>query len=70
MPAFGFEHHTMERGAIEHRLVFTREKTQPISPSHRRKFERVVKPKTPNEALVDSPRTEGRRSASRAANEI
>jgi uncharacterized Zn finger protein len=36
----GFEHHTLEClecGDIERRLVFTREKTQPISPSLRRK---------------------------------
>jgi hypothetical protein len=32
-------------------LVFTREKTQPISPSYRRKKERIVKPRTPMEAF-------------------
>jgi hypothetical protein len=44
MPVPGFEHHTLEClecGEIERRLVFTREKTQPISPSLRRKKERV-----------------------------
>jgi hypothetical protein len=47
MPVLGFEHHTLEClecGNIERRLVFTREKTQPISPSDRRKKERIVKP--------------------------
>src|SRR5262249_48169401 len=42
MPVPGFEHHTLEClecGDIERRLVFTREKTQPISPSYRRKKE-------------------------------
>jgi hypothetical protein len=50
----GFEHHTLEClecGDIERRLVFTREKTQPISPSLRRKKERIVKPRTPMEAF-------------------
>jgi hypothetical protein len=53
MPVLGFEHHTLEClecGNIESRLVFTREKTQPISPSYRRKKERIVKPRTPMEA--------------------
>src|SRR5262249_32140458 len=50
----GFEHHTLEClecGDIERRPVFTREKTQPISPSHRREIECVVKPRTPMEAF-------------------
>ena len=54
MPVPGFEHHTLEClecGDIERRLVFTREKTQPISPSLRRKKERIVKPRTPMEAF-------------------
>src|SRR5262245_47281935 len=54
MPVPGFEHHTLEClecGNIERRLVFTREKTQPISPSYRRKKERIVKPRTPMEAF-------------------
>jgi hypothetical protein len=54
MPVPGFEHHTLEClkcGDIERRLVFTREKTQPISPSDRRKIERVVKPRTPMKAF-------------------
>ena len=54
MPVPGFEHHTLEClecGDIERRLVFAREKTQPISPSQRRKTECVVKPRTPVEAF-------------------
>src|SRR5258706_10777425 len=54
MPVPGFEHHTLEClecGDIERRLVFTREKTQPISPSHRRKNKHIVKPRTPMEAF-------------------
>jgi len=54
MPVPGFEHHTLEClecGDIERRLVFTREKTQPISPSQRRKTECIVKPRTPVEAF-------------------
>jgi hypothetical protein len=58
MPVPGFEHHTLEClecGDIERRLVFTREKTQPISPSYRRKKERIVKPRTPMEAFERAP---------------
>ena len=48
MPVPGFEHHTLEClecGNIERRLVFTREKTQPISPSYRCEKERIVQTK-------------------------
>jgi len=57
MPVPGFEHHTLEClecGNLERRLMFTREKTQPISPSYRRKKERIVKPRTPMEAFERS----------------
>jgi uncharacterized Zn finger protein len=71
MPVPGFEHHTLEClecGAIEHRrLVFTREKTQPISPSDRNKIERTVKPRTPMEAFEKVRRREATLAAQRAA---
>jgi hypothetical protein len=56
MPVSGFEHHTMECGDIERRLVFTREK-QSISPSHRRKIERVVKMARPHLHICDGDRS-------------
>src|SRR5262245_57323098 len=66
----GFEHHTLEClecGEIERRLVFTREKTQPISPSLRRKKERIVKPRTPMEAFERVRRRDAALAAQRAA---
>jgi hypothetical protein len=52
MPVPGFRTlECLECGDIERRLVFTREKTQPISPSDRRKIERVVNPRTPMKAF-------------------
>src|SRR5262245_58830140 len=54
MPVPGFEHQRLEClecGDIERRPVFTREKTQPIAPRHRREIECVVKPRTPMEAF-------------------
>ena len=71
MPVPGFEHHTLEClecGDIERRLVFTREKTQPISPSLRRKKERIVKPRTPMEAFERVRRRDAALAAQRAAN--
>jgi hypothetical protein len=70
MPVPGFEHHTLEClecGNIERRLVFTREKTQPISPSYRRKKERIVKPRTPMEAFEKVRRRDAALAAQRAA---
>ena len=70
MPVPSFEHHTLEClecGEIERRLVFTREKTQPISPSYRRKKERIVKPRTPMEAFERVPRRDAALAARRAA---
>jgi hypothetical protein len=71
MPVPGFEYHTIECfecGAIERRqLVFTREKTQPISPSDRRKKERIVKPRTPMEAYEKVRRRHATLAAERAA---
>jgi hypothetical protein len=70
MPVPGFEHHTLEClecGNIERRLVFTREKTQPISPSYRRKKERLVKPKTPMETFERVRRRDAALAARRAA---
>jgi hypothetical protein len=70
MPVPGFEHHTLEClecGDIERRLVFTREKTQPLSPSDRRKKERVVKPRTPMEAFEKVRRRDAAFAAERAA---
>jgi uncharacterized Zn finger protein len=70
MPVPGFEHHTLEClecGNIERRLVFTREKTQPISPSYRRKKERIVKPRTPMEAFERVRRRDAALAAQRAA---
>jgi uncharacterized Zn finger protein len=70
MPVLGFEHHTLEClecGNIERRLVFTREKTQPISPSYRRKKERLVKPKTPMETFERVRRRDAALAAQRAA---
>jgi hypothetical protein len=70
MPVPGFEHHTLEClecGEIERRLVFTREKTQPISPSLRRKKERVVKARTPMEAFERVRRRDAALAAERAA---
>jgi hypothetical protein len=72
MPVPGFEHHTMECfecGAMERRrLVFTREKTQPISPSDRRNKERIVKPRTPMEAFECDPCSrEGSRHSSESS---
>jgi hypothetical protein len=70
MPVPGFEHHTLEClecGDIERRLVFTREKTQPISPSYRRKMERIVKPRTPMEAFEKVRRRDAALAARRAA---
>jgi hypothetical protein len=71
MPVPGFEHHTMECfecGAMERRrLVFTREKTQPISPSDRRNKERIVKPRTPMEAFEKVRRRDATLAAERAA---
>ena len=70
MPVPGFEHHTLEClecGDIERRLVFTREKTQPISPSLRRKKERIVKPRTPMEAFERVRRRDAALAAQRAA---
>jgi hypothetical protein len=67
MPVPGFEHHTLEClecGDIERRLVFTREKTQPISPSLRRKKERIVKPRTPMEAFERGPESSRQNSDS------
>src|SRR5262249_46838381 len=49
------------------RLVFTREKTQPISPSYRRKKERIVKPRTPMEAFERVRRRDAALAAQRAA---
>jgi hypothetical protein len=66
----GFEQHTLEClecGDIERRLVFTREKTQPISPSLRRKKERIVKPRTPMEAFERVRRRDAALAAQRAA---
>jgi hypothetical protein len=54
IPIPGFEHQTLEClecGDIERRRMFTREKTQPISPSQRRKYERAMKPRTAREAF-------------------
>src|SRR5947208_9449405 len=73
MPVPGFEHHTLEClecGEIERRLVFTREKTQPISPSYRRKKERIVKPRTPMEAFERVRRRDAALAARRAADRI
>jgi hypothetical protein len=70
MPVPGFEHHTLEClecGNIERRLAFTREKTQPISPSYRRKKERIVKPRTPMEAFERVRRRDAALAAQRAA---
>jgi hypothetical protein len=70
MPVPGFEHHTLEClecGAIERRLLLTREKTQPISPSDRRKIERIVKPRTPMEAFEKVRRRDATLAAERAA---
>src|SRR5215510_13205305 len=70
MPVPGFEYHTLEClecGNIERRLVFTREKTQPISPSYRRKKERIVKPRTPMEAFERVRRRDAVLAAQRAA---
>jgi len=70
MPVPSFEHHTLEClecGEIERRLVFTREKTQPISPSYRRKKERIVKPRTPMEAFERVRRRDAALAAQRAA---
>src|SRR5215831_15376712 len=70
MPVPGFEHHTLEClecGNIERRLVFTHEKTQPISPSYRRKKERIVKPRTPREAFERVRRRDAALAAQRAA---
>jgi hypothetical protein len=70
MPVPGFEHHTLEClecGNIERRLVFTREKTQPISPSYRRKKECLVKPKTPMEMFERVRRRDAALAARRAA---
>jgi uncharacterized Zn finger protein len=70
MPVPGFEYHTLEClecGNIERRLVFTREKTQPISPSYRRKKERIVKPRTPMEAFERVRRRDAALAAQRAA---
>jgi hypothetical protein len=69
-PVAGFEHHTLkclECGDIERRLVFTREKTQPVSASHRRKNERVAKPRTPMEAFEKVRRRDAALAAERAA---
>src|SRR5438132_8374700 len=69
MPVDGFEHHTLkclECGDIERRLVFTREKTQPVSPS-RRKNERVAKPRTPMEAFEKVRRRDAALAAETAA---
>jgi hypothetical protein len=70
MPVPGFEHHTLEClecGDIERRLAFTRERTQPISPSYRRKKERIVKPRTPMEAFERVRRRDAALAAQRAA---
>jgi hypothetical protein len=70
MPVPGFEHHTLEClecGDIERRLVFTREKTQPISPSLRRKKERIVRPRTPMEAFERVRSRDAALAAQRAA---
>jgi hypothetical protein len=70
MPVPGFEHHTLEClecGDIERRLVFTREKTQPISPSLRLKKQRIVKPRTPMEAFERVRRRDAALAAQRAA---
>src|SRR6266404_5093560 len=70
MPVPGFEHHTLkclECGEIERRLVFTREKTQSVSPSNRRKNERVAKPRTPMEAFEKVRRRDAALAAERAA---
>ena len=70
MPVPGFEHHTLEClecGNIERRLVFTREKTQPVSPSYRRKKERIVKPRTPMEAFERVRRRDAALATQRAA---
>jgi len=70
MPVPGFELHTLEClecGNIERRLVFTREKTHPISPSYRRKKERIVKPRTPMEAFERVRRRDAALAAQRAA---
>ena len=72
MPVPGFEHHTLEClecGNIERRLVFTREKTQPISPSYRRKKERIVKPRTPMEAFERVRRRDAALAVQRAADQ-
>jgi len=69
MPVPGFEHHTLEClecGDIECRLVFTREKTQPISPNLKRKKERIVKPRTPMEAFERVRRRDAALAAQRA----
>jgi uncharacterized Zn finger protein len=66
----GFEQHTLEClecGDIERRLVFTREKTQPISPSLKRKKERIVKPRTPVEAFERVRRRDAALASQRAA---
>ena len=70
MPVPGFEHHTLEClecGNIERRLVFTREKTQPISPSYRCEKERIVKPRTPMEAFERVRRRDAALATQRAA---
>jgi len=70
MPVPGFEHHTLECsecGDIERRLVFTRENTQPVSPSDRRKNERVLKPRTPMEAFEKIRSRDATFAAERAA---
>jgi hypothetical protein len=70
VPVPGFEHHTLEClecGEIERRLMFTCEKTQPVSPSHRRKNERIVKPRTPMEAFEKVRRRDASLAAERAA---
>jgi hypothetical protein len=70
MPVPGFERHTLEClecGDIERRLMFTHERTQPISPSYRRKKERIVKPRTPMEAFERVRRRDAALAAQRAA---
>jgi hypothetical protein len=69
MPVPGFEHHTLEClecGDIERRLVFTREKTQPVSPRPRR----VAKPRTPMEAFERVRRRDAILAADRAATAV
>src|SRR5262249_55477472 len=57
----------LECGDIERRLEFTPEKTQPTSPSYRRKKERIVQPRTPMEAFERVRRRDAALAARRAA---